>query len=469
MRRTKIIATIGPASENPVMIEKLIKSGVNVFRFNFSHGTHEDHLRRLKNVRKLSDKLAMPVAVIQDLQGPKIRCGSFDSGFTILRKGATFTITTRPIKGNDSEVSTTYLGLPKDVKPGELIYLNDGLLRLQVEKVKGSDVITKVIVGGKLSDHKGINLPGTKVSAPSLTPKDLDDLKFGLAHGFDFVALSFVRTPEDIRRVKKIVKAAGKNTPVVAKIEKPEAICNLEEIVSETDAIMVARGDLGVELSPEAVPAIQKKLIRIAIDAGKPVITATQMLESMTQNPFPTRAEASDVANAVFDGTDAVMLSAETASGQYPLECVAMMDKIIRAAESGGLHHHEAYLTDENDDTPELALTGAALYACEEICGKAIIVHSRSGNTAKRLSRRRRDIDLIALSPDPAVVRNLSIYWGIRATVQKYIPNTDKLIDEGIKRAVAIGAVKSGDGVIVLAGTAFHTGSTNLLKIAYVR
>ena len=468
MRKTKIIATLGPASSSYPMIVKLLKAGANVFRLNFSHGTHIDHLRSIRAIRRASANLKKPVAILQDLQGPKIRTGLFEKGFTILRKGAIFTITARDVKGNDDIVSTTYKHLPYDVRPNEVIYLNDGLLKLQVLKIKGRDILTRVIVGGKLSDHKGINLPGTKVSAPSLTPKDLDDLEFGLKHDVDFVALSFVRRAEDICRLKEIIRKSGKHARVIAKIEKPEGVANIDAIMEETDGIMVARGDLAVEMSPEAVPAIQKRLIKLAISRDKLAITATQMLESMTQNPFPTRAEASDVANAVYDGTDAIMLSAETASGLYPVECVQMMYKIAVRSEETFHHQHTPYITSDTDHSSTLALTGAALFACEEINGNAILVHTRSGHTARFISQRRRDVDVIALTPDPKVVNQLALSWGLYPMLMPFTRNTDKLIYEGIKIACKSRLIKKGDRVIVLSGDSFHTGSTNLLKIETV-
>ncbi len=469
MRKTKIIATLGPSSSSDTMIEELICAGVNTFRLNFSHGTQEDHLRNIRAIRKISIRLNCPVAILQDLQGPKIRTGTFEKGFTMLKKGAMFTITARDVMGNDDIVSTTYKHLPLDVKPKEKIYLNDGLILLEVIKIKGKDIQTRVMVGGKLSDHKGINLPGTIVSAPSLTQKDQDDLKFGLKHDVDFIALSFVRRSNDIYRLKEIIKQSGKHAKVIAKIEKPEGVANIESIIAEADGVMVARGDLAVEMSPEAVPAIQKRIIKLAISSNKIVITATQMLESMTENPSPTRAEASDIANAVYDGTDAIMLSAETASGKYPLECVRMMHKIALRSEETLMHQHLPYLTTENDFSSTLALTGAALYACEEINGKAILVHTRSGHTARFISQKRREMNIIALTPDPKVVNQLALSWGLYPMLMQFVRDTDKLISCGINIACKSGLIKTGDRIIILSGDSFHSGSTNLLKIETVK
>ncbi|MFH0922215.1 MAG: pyruvate kinase [Fibrobacterota bacterium] len=468
LRKTKILATLGPASSSPTMIERLVKAGMDAARLNFSHGSYADHTRRLRLVRQIATKLGKPLAVLQDLQGPKIRVGNFKNGQVQIKKGAEFTLTTRSIAGDASGVSTVYKGLPHDVKPGEWIYINDGLIKLRVKRVSGKDVLTTVVVGGTVSDHKGINLPGTQVSAPALSAKDREDLVFGLKQGVDYVALSFVRRPEDVRQVKRMIARAGKKSQVIAKIEKPEAVANIDAILDEADGIMVARGDLGVEMSPEAVPAVQKQLIKLAQKRRKLVITATQMLESMTQNPFPTRAEASDVANAVYDGTDAIMLSAETASGHYPVEAVAMMHKIAYSAECAGLHRHEAYFVNESEDSHERALTEAALYACEEINGKGILVFTRSGRTALLVSKDKRDLPILALTPAQGIMNRMALYWGVVPGFLPFTPSTDKMIASGLKGALKSRVFKKGDTVIILAGDSFHAGSTNLLKIETV-
>jgi pyruvate kinase len=434
-------------------------------RLNFSHGSYADHLKRMSLVRNTAKKLRKPLAILQDLQGPKIRVGSFKNGPVQIKKGAEFMITARNVPGDAAGVSTVYKGLPHDVKPGEMIFINDGLIKLRVKRVSGKDVLTTVVVGGTVSDHKGINLPGTQVTAPAMTQKDREDLIFGLKHNVDYVALSFVRRAEDVKQVKALIARAGKQAQVIAKIEKPEGVKNIDAILDAADGIMVARGDLGVEMSPEAVPAVQKRLIKLAQECHKPVITATQMLESMTQNPFPTRAEASDVANAVYDGTDAVMLSAETASGRYPLEAVAMMHKIAYSAECVGLHRHEAYFVSDRDDSSERALTEAALYACEEIQGKGILVFTRSGRTALWVSKDKRDLPILALSPDERIMNRMALYWGVRPGLLPFTPNTDKMISGGLKVAAKSGLFKPGDRVVILAGDSFHAGSTNLLKI----
>src|SRR6266404_9021038 len=335
-RHSKIICTIGPASRDPRILKRLLEAGMDVARMNFSHGSHAEHLNCIQLLRATAHKLGRTIAILADLQGPKIRTGALAAGGVpvTLRTGQNFTITTRKILGDSTRVSTIFLPLPREVHRGDRILLSDGLIELCVESVRLKDVNCRVVNGGALGEHKGINLPGVKLRVPALTPKDKADLKFALAHGVDYIAVSFVRRPEDVLLAKRLIRRAKKDTPVIAKLEKPEAIESLEQILKVSDGVMVARGDLGVEMNPETVPVVQKNIIARAREFRRPVITATQMLESMTQNPRPTRAEASDVANAIFDGSDAVMLSAETASGKYPIEAVSMMARIIEEAEA---------------------------------------------------------------------------------------------------------------------------------------
>ncbi len=469
MRKTKIIATIGPASSSPEMLKKLICAGVNTVRLNFSHGVHADHLKVIRCVRALSISLKQPVGILQDLQGPKIRLGTFKKGPVLLKKGARFTITTRACVGDEHIAGTTYTKLHKDVRPGNIVLINDGLVRLTVLAVRGRDVIMRVVVGGVVSNHKGINLPGVRVSEPSVTSKDRIDLAFGIRHNVDYVALSFVRTANDIRKVKAIVARSGKNIQVIAKIEKPEAVEQCHDIIDAADGIMVARGDLGVELSPEAVPAIQKKLIACAAKQNKIVITATQMLESMTEHPTPTRAEASDVANAVYDGTDAVMLSGETASGKYPMETVRMMHKIALAAEESHIGEKSGYFTDALDTPAIQAAANAALYICEEILGKAIIVFTMSGSTARLIAKNKRRETIIALTPDRDVLNQLSLVWGVVPLYLPYMRNSDDMIKKGLAAAQKSGLVNHGDKVVIVSGNAYHAGSTNMIKVATLR
>jgi pyruvate kinase len=468
MRKTKIIATLGPASTTPKMIEKLLRAGADTFRFNFSHGPRADHLRRIRMVRAAAQKLNRPVAVLQDLQGPKIRLETFEKGSVLLKKNARFTITTRTVSGTEAVAGTTYKRLHRDVRHGNVLHLNDGLVRLKVLSVKGRDILTRVLAGGRLSDNKGVNLPGIRVSAGTPTPKDLDDLAFGIRHGVDYVALSFVRKASDVRRVKAFIARQGQRIPVIAKIEKPEAVADIRAILDAADGIMVARGDLGVEMSPEAVPAVQKQLIEAAREGDKIAITATQMLESMIENPAPTRAEASDVANAVYDGTDAIMLSAETASGKYPVEAVKMMHKIAAAAEIPVVKKQTGYFVSETDDTVTRAMTLAAQLACEEIKGRTIVVFTASGRTARLISKNKRDARIVALTPHKKIVNQLALVWGVCPLFLPYIRNTDRMIERGMRAVLKAGFVKKGEAVVLISGSTAHAGSTNMLKIVKI-
>ena len=377
-RHSKIVCTIGPATRSPRMIRKLIAAGMDVARLNFSHGTHQEHAQSIAMLRDAAAEYKKPLAILADLQGPKIRTGALAGGGTVLlRGGQKFVITTAKVLGDSTRVNTTFYPLPREVKSGDRILLSDGLIEMRVEKTTRSEVICQVINGGILGEHKGINLPGVKLHVPAITEKDRVDLRFALAHGADYIAASFVRRPEDVHLAKELVRRAKKDTPVIVKLEKPEAIENLEQILPVSDGVMVARGDLGVEMNPEQVPVVQKNIIARAREFRRPVITATQMLESMTENPRPTRAEASDVANAIFDGTDAVMLSAETATGRYPVETVGMMARIIEAAESS---IHE-FPRPAGQERLKVAETVAELvcHASRELHMKLIAVFTHSG------------------------------------------------------------------------------------------
>ncbi len=468
MRHTKILATIGPSSSSENMIAELIKAGANAFRLNFSHGTHAEHTKNYNLIRKVAKQLKVPIAILLDLQGPKIRIGKFLKGKIELHKGFRFILTTRAISGDENIVSVNYSSLPKDVRIGEAIYLNDGIIRLRVMAVKDRDIITTVEVGGTLSDHKGINLPGTKVSAPCLTPKDRDDLQLGLKLGVDFIALSFVRSAPDILALRKLIAKTKSKTMVVAKIEKPEAVANINSIIEVADGIMIARGDLGVELSPEEVPAIQKQIIKLSRQKHRFVITATQMLESMISNSFPTRAEASDVANAIYDGSDALMLSAETAAGQYPIESVEMMARIAMAAEKAVRNGSINYSSNTDRISHELALADAAVNACDKISGKAIIVFSKSGNIARLAAYQRKESPIIALSPEQATVNQLCLVWGIRSHWIPPVRQLDKLIKSGIAHVLRNRFLTKGDTAVMLVGRAFNAGSSRTLQIVTV-
>ncbi len=462
-RSAKIVCTLGPASNSLEMIEKLMRAGMDVARLNFSHGTHEDHAATIKRLREVSAKLTKPIGILADLQGPKIRTGLLvDKKQVHLVAGQRFTISNLEIAGTSAGVSTTYKRMPREVKRGDRILLGDGLIELRVLSTTSNTVITKVINGGLLGEHKGINLPGVKMKIPALSAKDHADLKFALANGVNFIAVSFVRRAEDVVLAKKAVARAGSNVPVIAKLEKPEAIDNLDSILAVTDGVMVARGDLGVEMNPERVPVVQKQIILKACEARRPVITATQMLESMTQNPRPTRAEASDVANAVFDGSDALMLSAETASGAYPVESVQMMDRIIREAEANNHHILRPHPAQFN-----IAETASELicHASEELAMKVIAVFTESGFTARLVSKHRPRRPIIAFSTIQETRRRMSLFWGVVPRTIGKVHNIEELVQVAEKRLLEEKLVKKGDIVGIVAGTPlFVGGTTNTMK-----
>src|SRR3972149_1790795 len=414
IRNAKIVCTIGPASSSPKVIEKLIKAGMDVARLNFSHGTHDEHKKVIKSIRDTSRRLKKAVAILQDLQGPKIRTGLLKDGRVVLKSGNRFILTGRKLIGTSEIISTTYPAMYRDVKKGDRILLDDGLMSLKVHNVKGTDITCEVINGGVLTDHKGINLPGIKVGLSSITKKDIEDLYFGIGQCVDYVAISFVRTDKDVKSVKDIIKKGGVFIPVIAKLEKPEAIDNLEKIMDAADGLMVARGDLGVEMSPEAVPVIQKNIINMANRKEKPVITATQMLESMINNPRPTRAEASDVANAIFDGTDAIMLSGETASGAYPVESVKMMASIVCQAENNSEEYgHVFSQPDDAFQDDAFSITQAARELAHDRNVAGITVFTESGRTAILMSKSRPGVPIYAFTPNVETFRRLNILWGV--------------------------------------------------------
>jgi pyruvate kinase len=462
-RSAKIVCTIGPASDSAEMIERLMRAGMDVARLNFSHGTHDEHARTIKRLREASARLSKPIGILADLQGPKIRTGALVDGHPVqLRAGQRFTISTRKQPGTSTGVSTTYKHLPRDVSRGDCILFADGLIKLQVLSTTSNSVLCKVINGGELGEHKGINLPGVKLRIPAVTKRDRDDLAFALRHGVNFIAVSFVRRAADVLLAKSAIARARKNVPVIAKLEKPEAIENLDEILRVADGVMVARGDLGVEMSPEKVPVIQKLIIAKACEARLPVITATQMLESMTQNPRPTRAEASDVANAVFDGSDALMLSAETASGAYPVEAVQMMDRIIREAESSNSRVLRPQPAQFN-----IAETAAELicHASEELQMKVIAVFTETGSTGRLISKHRPQPPIIAFSTIQETRRMLSLYWGVVPRTISEVQSIEELVLVAEKRLLEERFVRRGDVVGIVAGTPlFVGGTTNFMK-----
>jgi pyruvate kinase len=467
-RRAKIVCTLGPSSSTPEMIDRLLRAGMDVARLNFSHGSHEEHERRIAAVRLASGRQEKPIAILADLQGPKIRTGRLENGRPVrLRFGQPFTITTRPILGNAEGVSTTFLPLPRSVHRGNRILLSDGEIALRVVSTGGRDVLTQVENGGELGENKGINLPGIRLRIPSLTAKDRRDLTFALRAGANCIALSFVRSAADVLAAKKIIARAEKDTPVVAKLEKPEAIENLDEILRAADGVMVARGDLGVEMSPEKVPVVQKKIIAMARNALVPVITATQMLDSMEKNPRPTRAEASDVANAIFDGSDALMLSGETAAGNYPLESVAMMDRIIREAEASVLDlPRPARLTKlQIHET----IAEAICHAAEELHLRAIAVFTETGSSARLVSKYRPPAPIVALSPNQESRRRMSLLWGVYPRRIEKIFDIDEMAAAAEKRLVEEHFAKRGDIIGMIAGTPLGTrGTTNMMRLIRV-
>lgn len=488
MPSTKIVCTIGPASSSEEVLEQLILAGMNVARLNFSHGTHEEHAKVIARIRALSTKLGQPVAILQDLQGPKIRTGELrDHQPVTLSVGAAFILTTRPIIGDASQVATTYQNLPQDVKPGDHILMADGLLELEVTDTSATDVYCRVLHGGTLGEHKGINLPGVAVSAAALTEKDKDDLRFGVSQGVDFVALSFVRTPGDLRAARDIIAeangaASGEHTasgrraasrehargpsapPLIAKLERPEAIAHLDAILEAADGVMVARGDLGVELAPEKVPLIQKQIIARANEFGIPVITATQMLESMVLQPRPTRAETSDVANAILDGTDAVMLSEETASGQYPVEAVRMMVRIAQTTEPAcklaprTLRHSRPTLGH--------AVSKAAHLLAQEAAAQAIVVFTRSGRSGFLISKERPHAPIIAYTPFEQVYRQLVLWWGITPHLIPMMTNIEEMIATVSRQIAEEGLAQHGDKVVIMGGMpVIGPARTNFIKL----
>ncbi len=462
-RHSKIVCTIGPASRSPRMIRKLLQAGMDVARLNFSHGSHEEHAQTFAALREAAAELKKPLAILADLQGPKIRTGVLAGGSVLLRSGQQFVITTAKILGDSTRVSTVFKPLPREVHAGDRILLSDGLIELRVQRVRGHEVICQVVNGGILGENKGINLPGVKLRVPALTPKDRADLRFALKQGADFIAVSFVRRPEDVLLAKSLIRRAKKDTPVIAKLEKPEAIENLEAILKVSDGVMVARGDLGVEMNPERVPVVQKNIIARAREFRRPVITATQMLESMTQNPRPTRAEASDVANAIFDGSDAVMLSAETASGQYPLEAVAMMARIIEEAEES-IHEFPRPAMQERLKVPE-TVAELVCHASRELHMKLIAVFTHSGFTARLVSRYRPLVPIIAFSPEAETRRRMALLWGVTSQSISDIKKIDGLASLAEKRLLEERLVKKGDVIGIVAGTPMGIrGTTNFMK-----
>lgn len=464
MRKAKIVATIGPASREPLQLLALLEAGMDVARLNFSHGEHREHAQVIHDLRKLTTLQGRSLAILADLPGPKIRTGKLENGQPVtLRTGQQLILAGKETVGNKERVSINYRRLAEDVQPGDRILLSDGLIELRVLGKRGGEVQCRVINGGELGERKGVNLPGVKLSISSLTPRDKEHLKFALAHGVNYFAQSFVRAADDVRELKRLIQRAGYATPVIAKIEKPEALEHLEEILSVADGVMVARGDLGVEMPPEKVPVAQKRIIALANERRLPVITATQMLESMIQNPRPTRAEASDVANAIFDGTDAVMLSGETASGRYPREAVAMMAKIIQEAETVAPRLPRR----RREQIPTVAETVAetVAHAADQLRMKAIAVFTESGSSARLVSKARPTPPVVAFCPHQEIRRRLALLWGVLPRRIRALRDVDALVREAERRLRQEKMVERGDIIGIVAGTPLRTrGTTNFLK-----
>jgi len=468
--KTKIVATVGPASNNKEMLRALVREGVDVFRLNFSHGSHEDHLKVIHAVREINAELGSSVSLLQDLQGPKIRIQEMQSDI-VVERGQKLTITTRQLLGNSEIVSTSYTSLPKDVKEGDMILIDDGKIELKVLEVNETEVVTEVIYGGPLKSRKGINLPFSKVSAPSLTEKDYKDLEFGIKNDIDWIALSFVRKPSDIHELRSIINKHNALSRIVAKIEKPEALSNIDEIIAATDAVMVARGDLGVEIWLEEVPMVQKMLVEKCNKAGKPVIVATQMMESMIENPRPTRAETNDVANAVMDGADAVMLSAETAAGKYPVEVIRSMVRTIASVEKNPRMYFRFREVDPKSDThihDNFVL--AACKLAKDIGAKAIVGMTQSGYTAFQSAAYRPNANIFVFTSNKSLLTKINLVWGATAYHYDKVNSTDETIADVEEVLKKDGHVQKGDIFIILASMPIHEKlRTNTLKVNIVK
>ena len=466
-RNTKIIATLGPSSSSPLKIHSLFQAGADIFRLNFSHGSHDDHRKRVFHIRQYEKRLGRPIAILGDLQGPKIRIGLFKKTYVILKNNQRFVLDLNPKEGDQNRVFLPHKEIFKSVKKNNKILIDDGKIILNIDKVLSDQIITEVLVGGKISNKKGVNIPETFLKMSSLTKKDIKDLKFCLDLSLDYIALSFVQKSKDINDLKKYV---GNQTGIMAKFEKPMAIKNMDEILEHCDAAMVARGDLGVEMPPEEVPIIQKKIVQSCRDFGIPVVVATQMLDSMVESPSPTRAEASDVATAVFDSADCLMLSAETASGKFPVESVKIMDRIIRGVEND--NSYRQILESKQiklEETTSDAISSAASQVVKTVLAKAIFTYTRSGATAKRAARERPTVPIIGLSPERIIARQLALIWGVH-TIHALEPKSfSGMIDNACELAKKEGIVKKGDYVVITAGAPIGvSGSTNNLRIAKI-
>jgi pyruvate kinase len=468
-RKTKIVCTIGPASESPQILEALIQGGMNVARLNFSHGTHEEHLKKIKTIRQIADRLRRPVTILQDLGGPKIRIGRMKEGGGELKRGKPFCLTNQALIGDETQATVTYGALPSEARTGDRILLADGTIELQVLESDGKNIRCRVIAGGILTSHKGMNFPTRTPLASAFTEKDQRDLLFGIQQGVDLVSLSYIQKAADIEGVKRILKKEAADIPVIAKIERKEALENIDEIILASDGIMVARGDLGLETPIEKIPNVQKRLIRKANDSGKPVITATQMLRSMVDHTQPTRAEVTDVVNAIYDGTDAVMLSEETASGQFPVEAFQMMAKIAQSAEEE--FPHPLFLRRETGEGMNLqqAITYTASLLAEEVGAKVIVTPTESGSTARWVSKLRPRQPILALTPHLSTVRELNLSWGVDPVLGPGWKDTDEMLERSKRMPKELGMASKGEKIVIIAGVPISIpGTTNLIKVEVV-
>jgi pyruvate kinase len=468
LRRSKIVCTIGPATDDVAMLKNLLLAGMNVARLNFSHGTHEEHARRAAAVRQAAAAVGVNVAIMLDTKGPEIRLGYFKEEPVYLEQNANVILTTEQIKGDRERIPVSYAGLPGDVKEGDPILIADGLIELKVLTTTSTEVLCRVVNGGKLTSQKGINLPGVEVNLPAVTEKDVQDIIFGVEQGFDFIAASFVRKASDVLAIRQVLEKAGGNMDIISKIESRQAVNNLDEIIKVSDGIMVARGDLGVEIPVEEVPLVQKSIIERCNLLGKPVVTATQMLDSMINNPRPTRAEATDVANAIFDGTDALMLSGETAAGKYPLEAVETMARIAERAEAA--LDYDNLLATKRSAIPQRTVTDAISYAtcasAQDLGAAAIITATESGHTAKMVAKYRPRATVIAVTPHAGVMRKLALTWGVKPLLAEQKESTDGMMAAAVEASLKSGLIKGGDLIVFTAGVpAGVQGTTNLLRV----
>jgi len=470
MRKTRIVCTLGPASDSPRVLRALAKAGMDVARLNFSHGAHQQHARRIAAVRDLAQELGRPIGILQDLCGPKLRIGEFADGCAHLRRGQTFVLTPRPVRGSEERVQLTFPDLARHVRRGERIMLADGAIELRVRAVRRGDIVCRVVNGGTLASHQGVNVPDSELPIPAVTDKDLEDLDFGIAHGVDWVAMSFVRRAEDLAPLRQRMKKRKCAIPIIAKIEKHEAVRALPPILAAADGLMVARGDLGVELPLDQVPGIQKRIIRGCNLAGKPVITATQMLQSMIESPRPTRAEVTDIANAILDGSDAVMLSGETAVGKYPVRATRMMARVARQAENlldfDAIRREKALIVSDN---PTDAISESCVAIAHDLRAKAIICSTSSGYTARMISKNRPRTPIIAVTPNLETYRRVGLIWGVQPLLIEGCGNTDEMLARAQAAARGHGYVRDGDLVVISGGVPVGVpGRTNLIRVQVI-